>query len=68
MNKVIHHIKQTENKNPGSIFEVKRLENTYIEIIELYGYFIESHVSRFEDMLKEKLRGAELRQKTHAVF
>ena len=30
LNKVIHHIKQTENENPGRIFEVKQLETTYI--------------------------------------
>ena len=48
-------------KNPGRIFEVKQLENTYIEILRSYKYFIESHVSRFGDMLKEKLPGRELR-------
>ena len=47
LNKVIHYIKQTENENLGRIFEVKQLENTYIEILKSYGYFIESHVSRF---------------------
>ena len=30
LNKVIHHVKQTESENPGRIFEVKQLENTYI--------------------------------------
>ena len=28
LNKVIHHIKQTANKNPDCIFGVKQLENT----------------------------------------
>ena len=28
LNKVIHHIKQTANKNPDRIFGVKQLENT----------------------------------------
>ena len=32
----------------------KFIENTYIEILKLCGYFIESHVSRFGDVLKEK--------------
>ena len=27
LNKVIHNIKQTENENPGYVFEVKQLEN-----------------------------------------
>ena len=61
LNKVIHHIKQTENETTGRIFEVRQLENTYIEILKSYGYFIESHVSRFGDMVKEKLPGIELR-------
>ena len=60
LNKVIHYIKETENKNPGHIFEVKQLENTYIEILKSYGYFIENPVSRFGDMLKEKLPRTEL--------
>ena len=54
LNKVIYHINQTENENPGCISEVKQLENTYVEILKSYGYFIESHVSRSADMLKEK--------------
>ena len=41
--------KQAENEIPGLTFEVKQLENTYIEIIKSYGYFIESDVSRFGD-------------------
>ena len=45
LDKVIHHIKQTENENPGRIFEVKQLEN----------------ISRFGDTLKEKLPGIEFR-------
>ena len=61
LNKVIHHIKETENETPGRIFEVRQLENKYIEILKSYGYFIESHVSGFGDMLKEKLPGIELR-------
>ena len=61
LNKVIHHRKQTENENTGRIFEVKQLENTYTEILKSYGYFIESHVSRFGDMSKEKLPRIELR-------
>ena len=52
--------KQRENGNPGRIFEVKQLENTYVEISKSNGYFIESHISRFGDMLKEKLPGIEL--------
>ena len=60
LNKVIHHIKQMENENPGRISEVKQLENTYTEILKSYGYFIESHVARFGDILKEKLPGIEL--------
>ena len=60
LNKVIHHINQTENENPGCISEVKQLENTYVEILKSYGYFIESHVSRSADMLKEKWPGIEL--------
>ena len=60
LNIVIHHIKQTENEIPGHTFEVKELENTSIEILKSYGYFIESHVSIFEDMLKEKFPGIEL--------
>ena len=62
LNKVIiHYIKQTENDNPFCIYEVKQLENTYIEILKSSGYFIESHVYRFGDMLKEKLPRIELR-------
>ena len=30
LKKVIHYIKQTENENPGRIFEVNQLENAYI--------------------------------------
>ena len=60
LNKVIDHIKQMVNKNSGHIFELKQLENTYIETLKSQGYFIESHVSRFGDMLKEKLPGIEL--------
>ena len=64
LNKVIHHIKQTEYEKPDRIFEVKQLENTYIETLKSYGYCIENHTSRFGDMLKEKLPGiAKCRQK-----
>ena len=38
-----------------------QLENTYIEMLKSYGHFIESHISRFGDMLKEKLTAIELR-------
>ena len=68
MNKVIHYIKQTENENPGHIFEMKQSENTYIEILKSYENFIECHVSRIGDVLKEKLPGIECRQKTRTVF
>ena len=40
LNKSIHHIKQTENENPGLIFEVKQLESTYIEILKSYEYLL----------------------------
>ena len=60
LNKVFHNIKQTENENPGYFFEGKQLENKYVEILNSYGYNIDSHVSRFGDMLKEKLPGVEL--------
>ena len=33
--------------------EVRQLGNTYRKILKSYGYFIESHVSRFEGMLKD---------------
>ena len=56
LNKVIHHIKQMANKNSGCIFEVKQLENTYIEILKSYGYLIESHVSRFGEMSAKNSR------------
>ena len=49
------------NENLGRIFEVRQLEKIYREILKSYGYFIESHVHRFGDMLKEKLLGIELR-------
>ena len=71
LSKVSHHRKQTENKNTGRIFEVKQLENTYTEILKSYGYFIESHASRFGDMSKEILPGIGLQnvgKKTHSVF
>ena len=71
LNKVINHIKRTENENPGRIFEVRQLENTYIEILKSYGYFIESHISRSGDMLKERLpekRVAKCRQKLTLCF
>ena len=32
LNKVIHNMKQTENKYPGHVFEVKQLENKYLGI------------------------------------
>ena len=60
MNKGLRRIKQTENKNPGRVFEVKQLENAYIEILKSYGSLIESRVPRFGDVLKEKLPGIEL--------
>ena len=71
LNKVINHIKRTENENPGRIFEVRQLENTYIEILKSYGYFIESHISRSGDMLKERLpekRVAKCRQNSRCVL
>ena len=37
LNKVIHNIKQAENENPGYVFEVKQLENKYVEISNSYG-------------------------------
>ena len=37
LNKVIHNLKQTENENPGYVFEVKQLENKYVEILNSYG-------------------------------
>ena len=49
------------NENLGRIFEVRQLEKIYREILKSYGYFIESYVPRFGDMLKEKLLGIELR-------
>ena len=42
------------------VFEVKQLENKYVEILNSYGYNIDSHVSRFGDMLKQKLPSVEL--------
>ena len=33
LNKVIHHMQQTENQNPDRIYEVRQLENTYVEIL-----------------------------------
>ena len=38
-------------------FWSEQLSNTYIEILKSYGYFIESHVSRFGDMFEEKFPG-----------
>ena len=61
LNKVIHNIKHTENENPGYVFEVKQLENKCVEILNSYGYNIDSRVSRFGDMLKQKLPVVELR-------
>ena len=61
LNKVIHNLKQTENENPGYVFEVKQLENKCVEILNSYGYNIDSRVSRFGDMLKQKLPVVELR-------
>ena len=62
MNKIINCIKQIKNENPGRILEVRQLENTYREILKLYGYSIESHVSRFGGkVLKEKIPGKVLR-------
>ena len=61
LNKVIHYIKQTENENPGRVFEIKHVQAIYIEILQSYGYSTESHVSRLADMLKENIPGLELR-------
>ena len=60
LNKTIYFIKHKENENPGTVFEVKLLENIYIDI-----YFpnicVESHVTRFSKILKEKIPGLERR-------
>ena len=48
--------KANGNKNPGRIFEAKQLKNTYIEILKSYGYFIESHVSRFGYMFEKSFQ------------
>ena len=68
LNKVINHIKRTENENPGPIFEVKQLENTYVEILKSYGYFIESQIWRYAERKITRKRVAKCRQKLTLCF
>ena len=55
-----HKINGKRKSKPHFWSEAVR-KDIYIAILKSYGYFIESHVHRFGDMLKEKLLGIELR-------
>ena len=51
---------KTNGKRKSKPYFWIETENTCIEILKWYGHFIESHVSRFGDMLKKKLPEIEL--------
>ena len=61
MNKVIFYIKEKEIENPGTIFEVKELENMYIGLLKSRDICAESHVSRFAKKLQERIPGLLIR-------
>ena len=61
MNKSIYFIKHKENENPGTVFEVKLLENIYIDLLKFHIICVESHVTRFSKILKENIPGLEIR-------
>ena len=61
LNKIIYFIKHKENENSGTVFEVKLLENIYIDILKFHNICEESHVTRFSKVLKDKLPGLEIR-------
>ena len=60
-NKVKYFIINKENEEPGSIFEVKELEDMYIDLLQGNGITVKSHVSRFAEKLKSNIHGLETR-------
>lgn len=56
-NKIIYFMKYKENKNPGIVFEVKLLKKNYKIFHNIY---VESHVTRFSKVIKERIPGLEI--------
>ena len=56
-NKIIYFMKYKENKNPGTVFEVKLLKKNYKIFHNIY---VESHVTRFSKVIKESIPGLEI--------
>ena len=53
--KVINHLYECERNCPGSFYQVKALEEIYLELLKCQGIHYESHVSHFAEMLLEKV-------------
>ena len=51
LNKILYHMREQDIENPGIIFEVKKLEKMYIDLLNHHGIEQKSHVTRFADML-----------------
>lgn len=47
-------MKYKENKNPGIVFEVKLLENSYNDILKFHNIYVENHVTRSLKLLKAR--------------
>ena len=57
LNKIILYIKDTENSTPGTTFIAGELESMYASSLENHGIPWTAHVSRFADLLLERIPG-----------
>ena len=62
LNQIIHHMQECEIADPGKIFEVKSLEDMYIEILQHHDIGHSSHTTRFAQMLLSKNESLEIRE------
>ena len=59
--KVIEFMYQTESECPGTMFQVKSLEEKYINLLKCHNIQCESNVTRFADTLLSLIDGLEKR-------
>ena len=54
LNKLFYHMCGIEQKEPGTVFEVKVLEEMYMDLLRYHCVKYQSHVTRFAEILLEK--------------
>ena len=57
--KVFEFLYDTERECPGTLFQVKSLEEKYIKLLKCHDIPCESHVTRFADILLSQVDGLE---------